>query len=94
MFREADTLLTEISDRVDDVKQQLVKMFNLLSDVNFLEYSRTFGERLEYERLGIELSLKNRFFTTDFRWLSSLLLLVIVIAVLFAGVIGIPIQLD
>lgn len=50
MLREADTLLTQISDRIDDVKIQLKKLSNILIDLPFLEYSHDFGERLEYER--------------------------------------------
>ena len=43
MLREADTLLTQISDRIDDVKIQLKKLSSILIDLPFLEYSHDFG---------------------------------------------------
>ena len=49
-IREADGLLTELSDKVDELKQRLARTSAILADTHFLDISRRKGDRLEFER--------------------------------------------
>ena len=50
-IREADGLLTELSDKVDESKQRLARTSAILADTHFLDISRRKGDRIEFERL-------------------------------------------
>ncbi|KAL3117726.1 hypothetical protein niasHT_000902 [Heterodera trifolii] len=50
MIREADSLLTELSDKVDELKQRLGRTLAILADTQFLEAAKRKGERVELER--------------------------------------------
>lgn len=50
LLREVDGLLTDVSDKIDEVKGQLAKIDGVLADVKFLDRSRLYGERIEFER--------------------------------------------
>ncbi|KAI3414083.1 hypothetical protein GPALN_011549 [Globodera pallida] len=50
LIREADSLLTELSDNVDELKQRLGRTLAILVDTQFLEGAKRKGERVELER--------------------------------------------
>lgn len=45
-----DSALTAVSDKVDDIKTQLVRVGDILADVKFLEKAKAYGDRIEFER--------------------------------------------
>jgi Tweety len=50
VLREVDALLTEVTDKVDEVKQQLAKFSDVQPPTRFLERSVRYGSRIEFER--------------------------------------------
>uniref|UniRef100_A0A915EEW1 Protein tweety homolog n=1 Tax=Ditylenchus dipsaci TaxID=166011 RepID=A0A915EEW1_9BILA len=50
LVREADALLTEVSDKLDDVSNQILKIGQIFGDLKFLDKSRIYGHRVEFER--------------------------------------------
>jgi hypothetical protein len=51
LIRETDALLTGVSDKLDDVKNQLVKIEQIFGDLKFLDKTQNYGHRVEFERL-------------------------------------------
>uniref|UniRef100_A0A915LQF9 Protein tweety homolog n=1 Tax=Meloidogyne javanica TaxID=6303 RepID=A0A915LQF9_MELJA len=49
-IREADALLTELSDKIDELKQQLTRTSIILFDTHFLDNTKRNAERIEFER--------------------------------------------
>ncbi|KAF7637349.1 Tweety-like protein [Meloidogyne graminicola] len=49
-IREADALLTELSDKIDELRQKLIRTAIILTDIHFLETTKRNGERIEFER--------------------------------------------
>jgi hypothetical protein len=50
LIRETDAILTEVSDKLDDVKNQIVKIGHIFGELKFLDKSRMYGHRVEFER--------------------------------------------
>lgn len=59
-IREADALLTELSDKVDELKQRLARTSAILADTHFLENAKRKGERIEFERFPFFYSISQK----------------------------------
>uniref|UniRef100_A0A1I8BBA6 Protein tweety homolog n=1 Tax=Meloidogyne hapla TaxID=6305 RepID=A0A1I8BBA6_MELHA len=49
-IREADALLTELSDKIDELRQHLTRTSIILFDTHFLDNTKRNAERIEFER--------------------------------------------
>lgn len=65
-YKEVDTALTAVSDKVDDIKTQLVKIGEILVDVKFLEKAEVYGDRIEFERWILGATLLSIMFAVLF----------------------------
>lgn len=49
-MREVDAILTDLSDKIDDIKNHLNAMGQIFFDVKILDRFSHYGNRLEFER--------------------------------------------
>lgn len=52
MLRETDSLLTDLSDKVDDVRNSLSSFSEIFTDLNQLDRNARLGLHLEHEKYG------------------------------------------
>lgn len=56
-IREVDSLLTTVSDKLDEIKNHLASISRIFGDIKFLDRSRLYGHRVEFERWILCLTL-------------------------------------